>query len=207
MTTGVNTSLPAPFGATDGLLAFAECERRELPAGGETAGQRAGAPAGDGRASPEISTRLCTGARLAGWQLRTVRSSRPAGLRGFAGVYPGTPKQVGCVRADLEAVLSGCPVADEAILVASELAANAVTHSSSREPGGRFVVRADVCPGDYVWIEVEDQGGTGACYHPRDGRPHGLDIVQAIAGEGNWGVDGDGLLGRVAWARLDWPGR
>jgi len=47
----------------------------------------------------------------------------------------------------------------------------------------------------------------GAGRHPRDGRPHGLDIVQAIAGDGNWGIDGGAALGRVAWARLDWPNR
>jgi integrase/recombinase XerD len=38
-------------------------------------------------------------------------------------------------------------------------------------------------------------------------RPEGLDIVQAIAGGGNWGIDGDAALGRVAWAQLGWPGR
>ena len=34
-----------------------------------------------------------------------------------------------------------------------------------------------------------------------DGRPHGFDVVAAIAGAGNWGIDGDDR-GRVAWARL-----
>jgi anti-sigma regulatory factor (Ser/Thr protein kinase) len=113
------------------------------------------------------------------------------------------------VRAEAEVgpILDGCPLADETILVTSELAANAVTHSSSRQRGGRFIVRAKVCPGDYVWVEVEDYGDIWAGHHPRDGRPHGLDIVQAIAGDGSWGVDGDATFGRVAWARLDWPGR
>jgi two-component sensor histidine kinase len=98
-------------------------------------------------------------------------------------------------------------MAEETILVASELAANAVIHSSSRQPGGRFIVRAEVCPGDYVWVEVEDQGDIWADQRARDDRPHGLDIVQAVAGDGNWGVDGDATHGRVAWARLDWPRR
>jgi hypothetical protein len=110
------------------------------------------------------------------------------------------------VRTDLGAILNECPIADEMILVASELAANAVIHSSSRQPGGQFIVRAAVCPGAYIWVEVEDQGGIWAGHRPRDGRPHGLDIVQAIAGDGNWSIDGDATLGRVAWARLDWPG-
>jgi serine/threonine-protein kinase RsbW len=111
------------------------------------------------------------------------------------------------VRADLRAFLNGCPIADETILVASELAANAAIHSSSCQPGGRFTVRAEVRPGDYAWVEVEDQGGIWDGYRPRDGRPHGLDIIQAIAGDRSWGVGGDATLGRVAWARLGWPGR
>jgi serine/threonine-protein kinase RsbW len=127
--------------------------------------------------------------------------------RSFGHAYPGRPEQVQRVRADLRAILNGCPIADETILVASELAANAVTHSSSRQPGGQFIVRAAVCPGDYVWVEIEDQGDIWAGHNPRDDRPHGLDIVQAIAGDGNWGIDGDAALGRVAWARLAWPRR
>jgi serine/threonine-protein kinase RsbW len=135
-----------------------------------------------------------------------VHSSENPGLRSFGRAYPGRPEQVRLVRSDLAAVLNGSPVADETVLVASEMAANAVTHSSSRLPGGRFIVRAEVCAGDRVWVQVEDQGGAWAGHHPRDDRPHGLDIVQAIAGEGNWGIAGD-ALGRVAWARLRWPGR
>ena len=130
----------------------------------------------------------------------------PAGLRSFGHAYPGRPEEVQRVRADLGGILNECPIADEMILVASELAANAVIHSSSRQPGGRFIVRAAVCPDAYIRVEVEDQGGIWAGHHPRDGRPHGLDIVQAIAGDGNWGIDGDAALGRIAWVRLDWPG-
>jgi len=159
------------------------------------------------RASPDISVRLFTGRHPAGWHLRAAQWSRPAGLRSFGRAYPGRPEQVRRVRADLGGILSGCPIADETILVVSELAANAVTHSSSRQPGGEFIVRAAVFPGDHVRAEVEDQGGIWAGHHPRDGRPHGLDIVQAIAGDGNWGIDGDAALGRVVWARLAWPGR
>ena len=152
-----------------------------------------------------MTTCLNSGARTAGWHLRKVQSSEPAGLRSFGHAYPGGPEQVQRVRADLAAILNECPIADETILLVSELAANAVTHSSSRKPGGQFIVRAAVCPCDYTWVEVEDQGGIWAGHHPRDGRPHGLDIVQAIAGDGNWGIDGDAVLGRVVWARLDWP--
>jgi hypothetical protein len=222
VTTGVNTCFPMRFGAFDGLQAFAGRARREPPATGQAARKRTTETAEeftlrqaqiaqlawDGRANLEISARLFIGSRPAGWHLREVQSSKPAGLlRSFAHAYPGRPEQVRQVRADLGAILNGCPIADETILVASELAANAVTHSSSRQPGGRFIVRAQVCPGDYTWVEIEDQGGIWAGHNPRDGRPHGLDIVQTIAGDENWGIDGDATLGRVAWARLDWPGR
>jgi serine/threonine-protein kinase RsbW len=150
-----------------------------------------------------VTTCLKTSPRTDFW---VIEDTNPEVLRSFGHAYPGRPEQVQHVRADLGAILNECPIADETILLASELAANAVTHSSSRQPGGQFVVRAAVCPGDYVWVEVEDQGGMWAGHHPRDGRPHGLDIVQAIAGDGGWGIDGDATLGRVAWARLDWPG-
>ena len=216
-----NTSFRTQFRVVDGLKAFAGRARRELLATRETVRKHTVETAReptpwdaqitrlvwDGRASPGISTRLFIGPRTAGWHLCTVPPSKPPGLQSFGHAYPGRPEQVQRVRADLGAILDGCPIADETILVASELAANAVTHSSSRQPGGRFIVRAEVCPGDYVRVEVEDQGDIWAGHHPRDGRPHGLDIVQAVAGDGNWGIDGDAALGRVAWARLDWPGR
>jgi anti-sigma regulatory factor (Ser/Thr protein kinase) len=73
--------------------------------------------------------------------------------------YPGTTEHIRTVRADLRAVLHECPMADDVILCASELAANAATHSRSRLPGGTFTVRAKISPGDYAWIEVEDDGG------------------------------------------------
>ena len=158
------------------------------------------------RPIPEIRPQLFTGPRTAGWHLSKVQSSNPPGLRSFGHTYPGGPEQVHRVRTDLGATLNGCPIADETILVASELAANAATHSNSRQPGGQFTVRAAICPDDCIWVEIEDQGGIWAGHHPRDGRPHGLDIVQAIAGDGNWGIDGDATLGRVVWARLDWSG-
>jgi anti-sigma regulatory factor (Ser/Thr protein kinase) len=61
--------------------------------------------------------------------------------------------------ADLAALRVGCPMADDVILRASELAANAAVHSHSRLPGSAFTVRAKISPGDYAWIEVEDNGG------------------------------------------------
>ena len=120
------------------------------------------------------------------------------GTRRHTGTYPAEPRQVGLARAALAGWLDGGPQ-DEAILVASEFATNAVLHSASRH-GSVFTVRAEVRQ-EYLRIEVEDAGGPWREGPRDDGRPHGFDVVTAIAGAGNWGIDGDNR-GRVAWARL-----
>jgi serine/threonine-protein kinase RsbW len=127
------------------------------------------------------------------------------GLHAFASTYPGTPEQVGQVRADLRRGLGGCPVADDVILCVSELAANAVLHSNSRKPGGTYTVRAEGCPGASVRIEVEDDGGpwiSKPAPDPASGR--GLDIISALAAE--WGITSS-PPGRAVWARISWPSR
>jgi anti-sigma regulatory factor (Ser/Thr protein kinase) len=117
-------------------------------------------------------------------------------------VLPARPDQVRVARAFLAAVLAGCPAADDAILCISELAANSCVHSASGKAGGTFTVRAEIHEGSYVWIEVEDNGGLWNRHAHPDGRPHGLDIVRALAAD--WGIDGDPLTGWTVWARLDW---
>ena len=115
--------------------------------------------------------------------------------------FHGRPDQIRAVRHAVAAYLAGCPRADDVVLVASELAANAVLHSDSN--GEFFTVHCQLYP-DYVWVEVEDLGGDWQP-KPDDDHPHGLTIVDALAGADNWGTetthDGD----RIAWARLDLP--
>ena len=123
----------------------------------------------------------------------------------FEHCYPGEAEQIGFVRADLAAVLSGCPALNDVLLIASEFSTNAITHSQSGQPGGMFTVRAEIHAGKYVWIEAEDEGGGWDDPGHHD-RMHGLGVVDALAGDGNWGVDGDGAYGRIVWARLDWHG-
>jgi len=108
-----------------------------------------------------------------------------AGTRRHTGTYPAEPRQVGVARAALAGWLGldGGPRADEAILVASEFATNAIVHSASRH-GGAFTVRAEVRQ-EYLRIEVEDAGGPWRDGPRDDGRPHGFDVVAAIAGAGN----------------------
>ena len=122
-----------------------------------------------------------------------------AGTRRHTGTYPAEPRQVGIARTALAGWLAGCPRADEAVLVASEFATNSVLHSASRH-GGVFTLRAEVGE-DHLGIEVEDAGGPWRGAARDDGRPHGFDVVAAIAGPGNWGINGD-ACGRVAWAKL-----
>ncbi len=115
--------------------------------------------------------------------------------------FHGRADQVRQVRREIAAHLDGCPAADDAVLIASELAANSVLHSQST--GEFFTVRCQASP-DYVWVEVEDLGGP---WHPRPpgDRPHGLDIVQTLAGSDNWGTETTSDGDRVVWARLGLP--
>ena len=116
--------------------------------------------------------------------------------------FHGRADQVGQVRQGIARHLAGCPAADDAVLIASELAANSVMHSASA--GEFFTVRCDVHPG-YLWIEVEDLGGPWQLAQPDD-RPHGLDIIGALAGPDNWGADTTRDGDRIVWVRLDLPG-
>ena len=118
--------------------------------------------------------------------------------------YPGTADQLHQVRADLMKLADGWPVTDELVLIASELATNAVLHTRSGHPHRTFTVRATVYPGDYAWVEVVDQGGVWTAEGHDDEHGRGLAIVASVAGDDNWGIDGNSAA-RVAWFRLNWP--
>lgn len=135
----------------------------------------------------------------------TGRTTNAIGIRSFVGTYPGERGQPRLVRVAVASLLKGFPRADDAIVIASELAANAVVHSNSGAPGGQFTIRVEVRRSDYVWIEVEDQGGPWVRSENDDSRVHGLYLVDALAGAGNWGIDGDAEHGHIVWVRLDWP--
>ena len=62
----------------------------------------------------------------------------------YVGIYPGRADQVSLVRRAVARHLAGCPAADDAILILSEFAANAIVHSASR--GQFFTVRAELYP-------------------------------------------------------------
>jgi serine/threonine-protein kinase RsbW len=137
-------------------------------------------------------------------QPRPTGAALAAPTRTHHRAFPARPDQVRQARTFLAAAIADCPVVSDAVLCLSELATNSVLHSASREPGGTFTVRAHVHHGDHVRIEVEDAGGPWQASIPDcDIRPHGLEIVRAVAAD--CGITGGGLAGRVAWARLDWP--
>jgi serine/threonine-protein kinase RsbW len=116
----------------------------------------------------------------------------------YSRVFHGAPDQLGRIRHEVGQYLDGCPRSDDAVLIVSELATNAVRHTHSK--GAFLIVRCEVFS-TYVWVEVEDLGGP---WHPRqrDGRPHGLDVITALVGE-NWGAEQTSDGHRITWARVD----
>ena len=71
---------------------------------------------------------------------------------------PGRPEAAKSAREFTGKCLPGCPSVYEAMLCADELVANAVQHSRSGLPGGEITVRVVTQPGEWLRVEVEDQG-------------------------------------------------
>jgi serine/threonine-protein kinase RsbW len=132
----------------------------------------------------------------------TVNERSPASCPPSTRTYPGTRDQMRAIRADLRALLTGCPHADDIILCASELAANAAIHSNSASPGGTITVHVEIRHGQHVRIEVSDDGGLWTPPAADVDRPHGLDIVGTLATK--WGIT-NAATGRNIWAQFDWP--
>ena len=121
----------------------------------------------------------------------------------YRGMFHGRADEVARVRREVAAYLGDCPVTDDMVLIADELAANAILHTKSR--GEFFRVRCELSPGS-VRIEVEDMGGPWR-RRKDDDRPHGLDIVEALTGPDGWGTERTPDATRVVWARLQLEAR
>ncbi len=134
--------------------------------------------------------------------------SLPRPVPGYRGstwerTYPGREEQVRHVRAALRPLLGDCPVADDAVLAMSELAANAVRHSASREPGGTFTARLQHVPGECIAGEIEDGGSTWDGDLEGSARDaSGLLVVLSLASA--CGVAAAGGR-RVVWFRIQDP--
>jgi hypothetical protein len=176
------------------LMADAPATMATMATGRTDTGLRSGGPVWRRVAYPRIASQITRNQAWppdAGTCLPTVHER----------VYSGALPEICVVRADFRPVLTDCPVKDEVLLCISELAANAVLHSDSREPGGKFTVRARIQPGKWVRVEVDDSGGTWSAVPAEADRVHGLGIVRTLAAE-------CGILmnpaGRTVWAQLRW---
>jgi anti-sigma regulatory factor (Ser/Thr protein kinase) len=118
---------------------------------------------------------------------------------------PGLRASVPCARRWVSKALTGHPLADNARLIITELAANAVKHTRSnakKHPRGRFDVHLFASETD-VRIEVTDDGSDtspapmAASVNAECWR--GLAIVQALATA--WGTRPTGAR-RTVWAEL-----
>ncbi len=144
--------------------------------------------------------------------------ARPAATRlpSLSLVLACEPAQVANVRAIVAAALATCPRRDDVVLVASELASNAVAHST-RRPGGTFTVQLHTAQ-RAVELRVHDAGGDsvpellpeppdplqrpdpldGAAEHGR-----GLRLVDAYADRWDHHTGDDGC---TVWAAFTLPG-
>jgi len=122
--------------------------------------------------------------------------------------YPGLASTAQEVRSDVQAILGPCPdlVADDVILVASELAANAIRHSQSGQADGTYTVGVLHCFESekipYVWIQVEDQGSPSWDGIMRPEPLHGLALIKYLSAWMGSSERPDGC--RTVYARLDY---
>jgi serine/threonine-protein kinase RsbW len=119
-------------------------------------------------------------------------------------VFPGDTGQLASVRRFVLSCLARPGQAEDAVLLTTELAANAIQHTASGR-GGTFEVVVCQHPAT-TRISVTDGGAPSP---PAPGRPseaslsgRGLAIVRALARD--WGHHG-GPLGRTVWFELDTP--
>lgn len=146
--------------------------------------------------------------------IELTQASAPAGTVGRIGgqdvsrpgylnvTLAGRPESVQVVRALLRRTL-GPHATPDLLICASELATNAIEHTRSGLPGGRFLVTAQAESADVVLVSVLDEGARTPQDRPALGLPEehgrGLGIVGAFSIS-----SGDAPLaaGRLAWFRI-----
>ncbi|MEU7302344.1 ATP-binding protein [Streptomyces sp. NPDC007206] len=116
--------------------------------------------------------------------------------------FRGLPEEVPHARHFVASLLADRGPVDDAVLIVSELATNAVRHTLSGSDGGCFFVIVGL-GGDLVRIEVVDQGGEHVPHlvHATDREEGGRGLRLIAAFAKNWGytVWPDG---RSVWAEL-----
>jgi len=118
--------------------------------------------------------------------------------------FPGRPDQVAWARDFTRRTVGPCPVINEAILLVSELATNALEHTATGF-GGHFDVT--ILSGETsLIIGVTDNGSEKAPVpgplDPEAESGRGLGLVELISER--WGHCG-GRHGRTVWFELRWP--
>jgi anti-sigma regulatory factor (Ser/Thr protein kinase) len=118
-------------------------------------------------------------------------------------MLPGTPDQVRTVRRIVGAALGdGHPCRDDAVLLSSETATNAITHSDSGAEGGKFMLRVEYT-GAWARVSVRDDGSSRlpcwcrARQEASNGR--GTELLDNLAIR--WGVLREGS-GSTVWFEL-----
>lgn len=115
--------------------------------------------------------------------------------------FPGRAEEAGPIRRFVAALVTGSPYADDVIQAAAELAANAISHTRSADPGGSLVVEVFRWDEGRAAVSVTDQGGL-AEPHVTDldaYAGHGLGLRMVAATAAWWGWRGD-ATGRTVTA-------
>lgn len=123
-------------------------------------------------------------------------------LRCWRRDFPGNSSQLRVLRRWIEDVLPPCPSRDDVIVVAVELAGNAIRHTRSGH-GGQFGVRIERIP-DLVRVTVTDHGGGPGprlVDDPMGEHGRGLRIVHCLSARVS--VSG-GSSGRLVAADVSW---
>jgi hypothetical protein len=124
--------------------------------------------------------------------------------------FAGLPDQIRQARRFVALAAAGRAAAEQAVLMTSELATNAVQHTRSGA-GGFFEVGVYL-RGPFLRVEVADGGST---LKAPQVRPLDLEAEQLPGGRGlaivelcatRWGQSGDGGPGRVVWFELPQDG-
>lgn len=115
---------------------------------------------------------------------------------------PGLRSMVPVARLAVRRLLADSPCVDDAELIVSELAGNAILHTRSGDEGGRVRIVVETKPG-WARLEVYDDGALPVRRAARavgeNGR--GLLLVDGVASR--WGQDST-PAGSCMWAELDW---
>jgi len=117
-------------------------------------------------------------------------------------IFPGEAQQVAALRRWITSLLPDCPARGDLVLVASELASNAIRHTASGQ-GGTFAVEV-TWGGGAVLVAVDDAGAPGeprVVDDPAAEGGRGLLVVRELSAR--MSVSGTGT-GRQVRAEIPW---